>query len=308
MGIMPVSSSLREPPKAPFPQLNKKVFSKSISISASNKSIVRQAPVIPTNKKISITKTEVKQANSNAKNNVSPSVVLNTKANLSIIKQENDIENIENEEMGEATENVSVHGKKAMKGFPCGKCPKRFAEKRGRRRHQKRKHQNVDNGDSTETETARKKITVKKEKVVVLGPTDNVLEKSFECGDCDKSFSRQSSLKNHKVLHLEELPYKCEHCEKTFSQAGNLRSHSARYHGVNIPTSRQKERKPESEAEDGSNVAMEKGAEEGADTSGSENLNEDFPNISYLCEHCDEVFPVGDDLSSHIRSVHNIFD
>ena len=50
-------------------------------------------------------------------------------------------------------------------------------------------------------------------------------EKPYECDKCDKTFTRKFILNQHKRIHSEEKPYKCSLCKKGFTQKGNLDRH-----------------------------------------------------------------------------------
>uniref|UniRef100_A0A452FQI5 Zinc finger protein 677 n=1 Tax=Capra hircus TaxID=9925 RepID=A0A452FQI5_CAPHI len=50
-------------------------------------------------------------------------------------------------------------------------------------------------------------------------------EKSYNCNDCGKAFSKSSNLRNHKRIHSGQKPYKCNVCGKAFNQGSNLTTH-----------------------------------------------------------------------------------
>ena len=50
-------------------------------------------------------------------------------------------------------------------------------------------------------------------------------EKPFVCDQCDQSFSRITHLKRHKYSHIEEKEFMCEQCKKRFSEKATLKSH-----------------------------------------------------------------------------------
>ena len=52
----------------------------------------------------------------------------------------------------------------------------------------------------------------------------------FPCNQCQKKFTKMSSLKTHTLLHTGEKPLKCSKCDKSFTQQGHLRSHARRAH------------------------------------------------------------------------------
>ena len=50
-------------------------------------------------------------------------------------------------------------------------------------------------------------------------------EKPFRCEICQKSFSRESDLKVHAIVHQDEKPFKCDQCSKSFTRFSTLKEH-----------------------------------------------------------------------------------
>lgn len=55
--------------------------------------------------------------------------------------------------------------------------------------------------------------------------------KKFECKNCLKQFTYQSSLIKHQRIHLGIKKFNCTVCDKKFSQAGHLREHQLIHSG-----------------------------------------------------------------------------
>jgi len=54
--------------------------------------------------------------------------------------------------------------------------------------------------------------------------------KPFWCHECAKTFSSQSKLKQHMLVHSEEKPFSCDVCERAFNVVSNLRRHMRTVH------------------------------------------------------------------------------
>ena len=54
--------------------------------------------------------------------------------------------------------------------------------------------------------------------------------KPFWCDKCRKSFSSQSKLKQHMLVHSEEKPFMCDICMRAFNVVSNLRRHLRTVH------------------------------------------------------------------------------
>ncbi|XP_051159948.1 zinc finger protein 1-like isoform X1 [Leptopilina boulardi] len=53
----------------------------------------------------------------------------------------------------------------------------------------------------------------------------------FFCNQCDKTFSKQSSLARHKYEHSGQRPYKCQECPKAFKHKHHLTEHKRLHSG-----------------------------------------------------------------------------
>lgn len=66
----------------------------------------------------------------------------------------------------------------------------------------------------------------------VLQQPKHIRKKKFECDVCGKSFSWNSNLKQHKVIHTGEKKFECDICGRRFGRksylASHLRSHARR--------------------------------------------------------------------------------
>ena len=55
--------------------------------------------------------------------------------------------------------------------------------------------------------------------------------KKVKCDVCDKKFSKQEELMNHKeIIHGKDLKYDCKECNKNFSNMEDMRTHLQREH------------------------------------------------------------------------------
>ncbi|XP_030760348.1 zinc finger E-box-binding homeobox protein zag-1 isoform X2 [Sitophilus oryzae] len=56
-------------------------------------------------------------------------------------------------------------------------------------------------------------------------------EGQFQCDQCDKAFSKQSSLARHKYEHSGQRPHKCDECPKAFKHKHHLTEHKRLHSG-----------------------------------------------------------------------------
>ena len=57
------------------------------------------------------------------------------------------------------------------------------------------------------------------------------LFKKYQCDKCDKEFSKQEELMNHKqIIHGKDSQYDCNECNRNFSNMEDMRTHLQREH------------------------------------------------------------------------------
>ena len=110
----------------------------------------------------------------------------------------------------------------------CQLCPKAFGGKAFLERHIKLKHPeqfiNEENNTNKNMEELSKQMDPLDEASIA-----NVV--MWQCDQCQKYFSSNTTLKNHMVVtHMEENPYKCQYCGKEFTQQGSMKTHIKKSH------------------------------------------------------------------------------
>ncbi|XP_044262062.1 zinc finger protein 1 isoform X2 [Tribolium madens] len=63
------------------------------------------------------------------------------------------------------------------------------------------------------------------------GGGEGEIEGQFSCDQCDKAFSKQSSLARHKYEHSGQRPHKCDECPKAFKHKHHLTEHKRLHSG-----------------------------------------------------------------------------
>ena len=56
-------------------------------------------------------------------------------------------------------------------------------------------------------------------------------EKSYQCSQCDMTFSHNDILKSHMRIHTEDKPYQCNQCDMSFSDNSNFIIHMRAHTG-----------------------------------------------------------------------------
>ncbi|KAG2464398.1 zinc finger protein 239-like [Polypterus senegalus] len=59
----------------------------------------------------------------------------------------------------------------------------------------------------------------------VHGCAGDIVDKPYQCTQCEKAFSVSSNLILHLRTHTQEKPYRCDECGKTFSQSAHFAVH-----------------------------------------------------------------------------------
>ena len=109
----------------------------------------------------------------------------------------------------------------------CHLCPKAFGGKTFLERHIKLKHPEQIPNDETNTD---EKLELSQQ----MDPIDEAAIANvvmWQCDQCQKYFSSNTTLKNHMVVtHMEENPNKCQYCEKEFKMQGSMKARIKKFH------------------------------------------------------------------------------
>nr|CAH7728574.1 unnamed protein product [Callosobruchus chinensis] len=78
---------------------------------------------------------------------------------------------------------------------------------------------------------AKRRFMLKNLGVPVYDGQEPEVEGQFSCDQCDKAFSKQSSLARHKYEHSGQRPHKCDECTKAFKHKHHLTEHKRLHSG-----------------------------------------------------------------------------
>ncbi|CAB0035018.1 unnamed protein product [Trichogramma brassicae] len=115
-------------------------------------------------------------------------------------------------------------------------------------------------------------------------------KKDHKCDECQKTFTRQGSLKIHiKTVHDKRKDYECDVCQKTFSQRGHLKIHVKTVHD------KRKNYKCD--------VCQKTFSHRGHLKIHVKTVHEGQKNFE--CDLCQKKFSQKNDLKKHIKTVHD---
>ncbi|XP_060809086.1 zinc finger protein 260 isoform X1 [Amyelois transitella] len=104
----------------------------------------------------------------------------------------------------------------------CPHCPAKFVDYYTRKKHMVEEH-------GAEPVTLNclscEKVFSSKVQLRVHTKRDHLLERNYECTECNAKFFSSKGLKQHKLKHTSEKQFKCEFCAKEFARSFTLREH-----------------------------------------------------------------------------------
>ncbi|XP_048357798.1 zinc finger protein 574 [Sphaerodactylus townsendi] len=106
---------------------------------------------------------------------------------------------------------------KMSRHFECSVCGKKVGSTAQLRAHE-RLHGDIQTSEGAEEEPPMLEPPPPR-------PRRPACPKTFECGDCKKLFSTETSLQVHRRIHTGERPYPCPDCGKAFRQSTHLKDH-----------------------------------------------------------------------------------
>ncbi|ODQ66626.1 hypothetical protein NADFUDRAFT_65173 [Nadsonia fulvescens var. elongata DSM 6958] len=114
-----------------------------------------------------------------------------------------------------------------QKNFSCSACSKSFSRKSDLIRHER-----IHSGQKANKCSICQKEFIQRPALTVHMRT-HTGEKPHKCQYCDKAFSDSSSLARHRRLHTDRKRYCCEfkNCEKSFTRKTTLKNHMKTHEG-----------------------------------------------------------------------------
>ncbi|XP_006902693.1 PREDICTED: zinc finger protein with KRAB and SCAN domains 4 [Elephantulus edwardii] len=113
------------------------------------------------------------------------------------------------------------------KPYHCNMCGKAFRRNSHLLRHQRVHAGNKNTQDNGNGETWEGPGRMESQ-------WENEAASSFKCNECDRSFTQNRSLTEHKKIHTGEKPYQCDACGKGFTRTSYLVQHQRSHVGKRI--------------------------------------------------------------------------
>ncbi|CAG9822322.1 unnamed protein product [Phaedon cochleariae] len=107
------------------------------------------------------------------------------------------------------------------KPFECDVCQKTFTTKRSSRLHRERCHKLKRDVECASNDEVKVEGGCELEDI----ERSHTLESPFQCKICQKTFTTNGSLTEHKRIHTGEKPFKCTICKSRFVSSSHLKRH-----------------------------------------------------------------------------------